>query len=164
MEESPLADSQPKELLPQEVGKEAVLRPLEEKKSKNMMKVIGIFLGAIIIIGAGVATGNKLAGGKATSKGLTGKAKVVKTEKSVGSTDTKTFRDSTEGTLERGGLNEEGTHHLVRPGGDSQTAYLTSSVIDLDQYIGKKVKVFGETFTAQTAGWLMDVGKIELLE
>lgn len=164
MEESPLADSQPKELLPQEAGKEVALRPLEEKKSKNMMKVIGIFLGAIIIIGAGVATGNKLAGGKAISRGLTGKAKVVKTEKSVGSTDTKTFRDSTEGTLESGGIDGEGTHHLVRPGGESQTAYLTSSVIDLDQYVGKKVKIWGETFSAQKAGWLMDVGKIELLE
>ena len=37
---------------------------------------------------------------------------------------------------------------------------LTSVNIDLD----KKVKVWGETNTAQEAGWLMDVGKLELLE
>jgi hypothetical protein len=52
----------------------------------------------------------------------------------------------------------------VREGGPSQTAYLVSSVIDLDSYAGKKVKVWGETFAAKKVSWLMDVGKIEILE
>jgi len=52
----------------------------------------------------------------------------------------------------------------LRPGGESQTAYLTSSVLDLDEYVGKKVKVFGETFGSSQVGWLMDVGKVEVVE
>lgn len=143
---------------------ETLIRPLEEKEPKIWMKRFGITLGAVIIIGAGIATGNLLANQKRGQIIGGGKAKVIKTEKMVGSTDTKTFRDSAEGVLEKGGIDGEGSHHLTREGGPSQTAYLTSSVVDLDQYVGKKVKVFGETFTAQKAGWLMDVGKIEILE
>lgn len=75
----------------------------------------------------------------------------------------KVLRDSAEGTLESGGIDGEGTHKLIRPGGVSQTVYLTSSLLDLEQYIGKKVKVWGETFAAKKAGWLMDVGKVEVL-
>lgn len=84
--------------------------------------------------------------------------------KVVGSSDTKTFKDSAEGTVKAGGINEEGTHRLLRSGGESQTVALTSSVLDLIQFEGKKVKVWGETFAAQKAGWLMDVGKVELQE
>jgi hypothetical protein len=53
---------------------------------------------------------------------------------------------------------------LERAGGPSQDVYLTSSTISFDEYVGKKVKVWGETFSAKTAGWLMDVGRLELLE
>jgi len=74
------------------------------------------------------------------------------------------FKDTTIGVLERGGIDGEGTHHLVREGGPSQNAYLTSSVLDLDQFVGKKVQVWGETFKGQKAGWLMDVGRIKILE
>lgn len=75
----------------------------------------------------------------------------------------KVLRDSAEGTLESGGIDGEGTHKLIRPGGVSQTVYLTSSLLDLEQYTGKKVKVWGETFAAKKAGWLMDVGKVEVV-
>lgn len=81
----------------------------------------------------------------------------------VGSGDTKVFKDSAEGELQIGGINGEGTHRLIRAGGESQTVYLTSSVLDLSQFEGKNVKVWGETFAAQKAGWLMDVGKVEVL-
>lgn len=87
----------------------------------------------------------------------------VTTGKSVGSADTKTFPDSAEGQLESGGLNGEGTHKLIRPGGDNQTVYLTSSVLGLDQFAGKKVKVWGKTYSAKKAAWLMDVGRVEVL-
>jgi hypothetical protein len=88
----------------------------------------------------------------------------VKTATEVGVNDAKTFKDSAAGKLAKGGVDGEGTHHLVRVGGSSQTVYLTSSVVDLDQFVGKKVKVFGQTFAAQNAGWLMDVGKVEVLQ
>jgi len=37
-----------------------------------------------------------------------------------GSNDTKTFKDTAEGTLKEGGIDGEGAFHLERPGGDSQ--------------------------------------------
>lgn len=75
-----------------------------------------------------------------------------------------TFSDSAEGIVEKGGLNGEGSHKLIRPGGTTQTVYLTSSVVDLDQLVGHKVEIWGETFSAQKAGWLMDVGRVKVLE
>lgn len=80
-----------------------------------------------------------------------------------GSDDLKTFKDITEGTLKEGGIDGEGAFHLERPGGESQNVYLTSSIVDLSKYIGKKIKVWGQTQKAQKAGWLMDVGRIEVL-
>ncbi|MCL4364319.1 hypothetical protein M1328_03710 [Patescibacteria group bacterium] len=88
-------------------------------------------------------------------------AKAVKT---VGIADKKTFKDQAEGTLKEGGIDGEGSFHLERPGGPSQNVYLTSSTVDLSQYIGKKVRVWGETFSAEKAGWLMDVGLVEILK
>lgn len=79
----------------------------------------------------------------------------------------RTFRDESSGVIEKNDALDkyaQGTHKLIRPGGESQTAYLTSSVLDLDQYVGKKVKVFGETFGSSQVGWLMDVGKVEVVE
>ena len=74
------------------------------------------------------------------------------------------FKDSAEGYLEVGGLDGEGSHKLLRPGGESQTVYLTSSVTDLTQLAGTEIKVWGETFKGQKAGWLMDVGRVEVLK
>lgn len=82
----------------------------------------------------------------------------------VGSEDLKTFKDMVEGKLEKGGIDGEGQFHLVRPGGASQNVYMTSSIVDLSIFIEKKVKVWGETQKAQKAGWLMDVGRVEVLE
>lgn len=74
------------------------------------------------------------------------------------------FKDSAEGYLEVGGIDGEGSHKLLRPGGESQTVYLTSSVTDLTELAGSEVKVWGETFKGQKAGWLMDVGRVEVLK
>lgn len=127
-----------------------------EKKQK-----LGTYFGALIIIVAGIFTGYFLSQSKPSSLGGT---KVIETEKVVGSTDTKIFKDSAEGILEKGGIDGEGTHKLIRPGGESQTVYLTSSVIDLDKFVGKKVKAWGETFATEKAGWFMDVGRLEIIQ
>lgn len=82
----------------------------------------------------------------------------------IGSDDTKTFKDVAEGVLKGGGIDGEGAYHLVRPGGDSQNVYLTSSIVDLSLVVGKKVKVWGQTQSAKHAGWLMDVGRVEILQ
>jgi len=81
-----------------------------------------------------------------------------------GSPDESTFKDSAEGYLELGGVNGEGSHHLLRAGGPTQTVYLTSSMTDLDKFQGMEVKLWGETFKAQNAGWLMDVGRVQVVK
>lgn len=81
-----------------------------------------------------------------------------------GSSDEKTFRDSAEGIIQPGGIAGEGSHHLERGEDKSQWVYLTSSVIDLDNFVGTKVTIWGETFGGKKAGWLMDVGRLKVLE
>jgi hypothetical protein len=48
--------------------------------------------------------------------------------------------------------------------GEDKYVYLTSTVIDLQSFVGKKVKVWGETLSGLHAGWLMDVGKIKVVK
>lgn len=131
----------------------------------NMSKKLTL-VATVLIIVLGVLTGYLLSvktGLNLTKEGLP-QALSGSGKKAVGSADIKTFKDSAEGELDRGGINGEGTHKLIRPGGKSQTVYLTSSVLNLDEFVGKKVKVWGETFSAEKAGWLMDVGRLEILE
>lgn len=140
--------------------KEELIKPVETKVPMKMQPmIIGVYISLIVL---GMGTGYLLS--RVGSPTVSGKPTMIKTDKSVGSTDTKTFKDSAEGVIEKGGVDREGTHKLTREGGPSQTAYLLSSVVDLDSYVGKKVRVWGETFAAKKAAWLMDVGRIELLE
>ena len=99
-----------------------------------------------------------------SGKSLPGNASVVQNSKEAGIKDEKAFSDNAIGRLEVNDENGEGSHKLIRPGGKSQTAYLTSSVIDLNQFTGKCVQVWGQTFTAQKAGWFLDVGRVKLLD
>ncbi len=81
-----------------------------------------------------------------------------------GSPNEDDFKDNAQGILQDGGIGNEGSHHLVRPGGVSQNVYLTSSVTDLSKFIGMEVEVWGETFAGEQAGWLMDVGRVKVLD
>ncbi len=137
---------------------------MEEQSDKKMTRrVVGVVYAVLIVLG--IATGYLLSKNSQLVGDGSGNTNIFgKTDQTIGSTDTKTFKDSAEGTLEKGGINGEGTHKLIRQGGESQTAYLVSSSVDLDVFVGKKVKVWGETFAAKKAAWLMDVGKVELLK
>lgn len=138
-------------------------QPAPEKKFSVNFKKFFPFLGILLVIGAGVLTGYFLSrkGGAISPAAAPG---AVQKEKEIGSTDIETFRDTATGVIEKGGLNGEGSHKLIREGGPSQTAYLTSSIIDLDMFVGKKVQVWGETYKGQKAGWLMDVGRVKILD
>lgn len=70
--------------------------------------------------------------------------------------------DTAEGKLVEGGIGGEGTHHLEREGGATKYVYLTSSVIDLQSFVGKNVEVWGETQASKKAGWLMDVARVQV--
>jgi hypothetical protein len=134
-------------------------------KKKLLMTIAGV----AVVVALGVASGWGLVqvrGGGKMAKG--GKVVSFKGDEvtEAGIADEETFRDSAEGVLEvnDGSITKEGTHMLIRPGGESQTAFLTSSVVNLDDFVGKKVKVWGETFAGQSAGWFMDVGRIKVVE
>lgn len=86
----------------------------------------------------------------------------IKAGMTFGATDADTFRDDAVGVLVEGGIEGDGSHHLARPFQDP--VYLTSSIIDLDLFIGHKITVWGETNDARYAGWLMDVGRIKVEE
>lgn len=87
----------------------------------------------------------------------------LKKGKVIGTVDKNTFKDKAEGILKEGGIDGEGNFHLERSGGFSQNVYLTSGTVDLAQFVGKKIRVWGATFQGQKAGWLMDVGSVEIL-
>lgn len=126
------------------------------------MKVIIVLLVAALL---GVSTGYVFAGGTnkpISGDSLTNKSQVQKGQK-YGAGNTAAFKDSAEGVLKKGGLDGEGEYHLQRPGGESQNVYVTSSTVDLSLFVNKKIKVRGQTFQAQKAGWLMDVGQVEVL-
>jgi hypothetical protein len=131
-------------------------------------KLLPIIL-SVIVIGLGVLTGYFFAGKEESAEVTAGGTGVVSEEKIIagaefGIKDTSTFKDTATGVLEEGGHDGEGTHKLIREGGPSQTVYLTSSVLDLSQFAGRKIQVWGQTMTAQKVAWLMDVGKIKVLE
>lgn len=126
-------------------------------KTQSARIIVGVY---VVLVLLGIGTGYLLSHSNITGVGV--KPGIVNTAKVSGSTDTTTFKDSATGVIQKGGTDGEGTHQLIRDGGPSQTVTLMSSVVDLDQYVGKKVKVFGQTMAAQKAAWLMDVGRVEL--
>ncbi len=91
-------------------------------------------------------------------------ASAVKVGDVFGARDEKTFTDQAEGILQPGGIDGEGSHHIERGSNASQWVYVTSSITDLNNYVGHKVKVWGQTNAGKKAGWLMDVGRLEVLE
>lgn len=137
-------------------------KTVEEGKT-TASKKSNLIIPIVIAVILGIGTGVFLTKQKSTAS-VNGIPKIIQTEKIIGST-AKNFKDNAEGILQRNDSKviTEGTHKLVR-GDESQTVYLTSSVVDLDKYAGSKIKAWGETFKGQKAAWLMDVGKIEILQ
>lgn len=135
-------------------------------KSVYSPKIIALLVLVVIL---GVLSGYFLSGSNKSAQNLaSGNANILNLSTApkgtvVGTNDTSTFKDTVQGALKQGGIDGEGAFHLVRPGGDSQNVYLTSSIVDLSKFVDKKIKVWGQTQKAQHAGWLMDVGKVEVL-
>jgi hypothetical protein len=152
----------------QKSPKKELLHNLSSSKRNGNSMAKPLILTIVIVLILGVGTGYIASNVGSTKKGpisinSSSSSGSIGKGFTAGVTDTKAFPDSAEGKLEAGGIDGEGAYHLVRPGGDSQNVYLTSSAVDLSQFIGKKIKVWGQTQSADKAGWLMDVGKIEVL-
>jgi hypothetical protein len=150
------------------MSKEHLIHSMDSKSgSKDKAPASMIVIMVVLALALGSATGffaSKVFAGKTTAMTASTEegAAAGDGEKSAGIMDTKQFKDSGEGTLREGGIEGEGNFHLERPGGESQNIYLTSSAVDLSKFVGKKVKVLGKTFEGEKAGWLMDVGYIEV--
>lgn len=135
-----------------------IVNPISKGGSK---KILPYILGSLLVVLVGVGTGWLIAGNK---DGSTNPGAVKTTEKMAGVKDTTEFKDTATGMLEEGGISGEGQYHLTRSGGVSQTVYLTSTSVDLSSFVGKNVQVWGQTLSARKAGWLMDVGKVQVVE
>jgi len=135
-----------------------------QKSADPVKKVWPYLVGALLIVLVGVGAAWMIAGkmnGGSSSSAAPG-AKVTST--SAGELDPSVKYDTATGTLQTGGLNGEGTFHLVRDGGPSHYVYLTSSVVDLNSFVDKKVQIWGETEASKKVGWLMDVAKVQVTQ
>lgn len=143
-----------------------VMQPPKKSKLTSIMVIVGIVLG----LGTGFFVAQKrllMAGGTSIISGNTKELTSttnVKVGDTFGSADEKTFRDQAEGILMAGGIDGEGSHHIERGANKTQWVYVTSSVVDLDLLVGDRVTIWGETNQGKKAGWLMDVGKLKVLE
>ena len=163
---------------PVEAQEDATFIPATQEKLRTPMPkkskpTIALPIIALVVILMGVGTGfalskampNKASQSTSTTSSLPqGEDAAVETGKIYGSENKDTFPDTGIGVLEKGGIDGEGSHRLLKEGGPTQTIYLTSSVLDLDPFIGHKVEVWGETYAALKAAWLLDVGSVEVLE
>jgi hypothetical protein len=146
---------------------EHIMREFPDNKAAKSKSKDMLFAWVFFAVLAGIATGWLFSGKKAIEAqkvSETGAVVSTDTKAEVGVLNNSVNYSEAEGKLVEGGIQGEGTHHLERDGGPSQNAYLTSTVIDLQSYVGKKVHVWGETNSAQKGGWLMDVAKIKVLD
>ena len=148
-----------------------IVRSLDKKKKSKFGKYTGM-ISVLMMVALGVGSGFLVAQLSLATGVVDKKVEVAELQEDaeitkglvVGANDKRQFPDEAEGVLVEGGIDGEGTHHLERPGGVSQNVYLTSSNVDLQKFVGRNVKVDGKTFSAEKAGWLMDVGQLEVLE
>ena len=148
-------------------------QPVSRPASKISLKVIslillfslatGFWLSRLLPLSKSSSSNLLSLGQQSISTDTISSADQIQVGKLYGDTDT-VFKDSATGTIEKGSINGVGTHILNREGGVSQRAVLTSSVVDLDLFIGHKVEVKGQTNSSPKTAWLMDVGSVKVLE
>lgn len=144
-----------------------VMEPVKKSKVLPMVISIGVVLGlatGFFIAQRQLLIANGGASLTASSTQELTSATNVKVGDIFGSADEKTFRDQAEGILMSGGIDGEGSHHIERGANKTQWVYITSSVVDLDLLVGDRVTIWGETNQGKKAGWLMDVGRLKVLE
>jgi hypothetical protein len=138
-----------------------IVRPVQTS-NRNPMLIATAF---VVVLG-GLLVGWLISGKKTntTNPSVQSSSTVSDSGKEAGAKDTSKFKDGPIGTLQVGGIKGEGTYHMDRPGGATQTVYLTSTVIDMAPFVGKKVQVWGETQASKYAPWFMDVVKIKVVD
>jgi hypothetical protein len=169
-EHQPILNHAPAEMHPAHGAMHAPHKPLMTKMNTKKNKWMAPVLSILVVL-AGVGTGWFLSGANAKTGSSTAntstqqKDAVKQSDTEAGMEDTSGFeKESPIGKLVKGGIDGEGQYHLERDGGPSQNVYLTSTVIDLASFEGKKIQVWGNSLSGKKAGWLMDVGKVKVVE
>jgi hypothetical protein len=145
--------------------KKPLVKPLISKRSKKA--TFFMILSSFLVVVLGVVTGWFLAGKGKTVANESNNSSQTSSNKEIeeaGLGDEKSYASTTEGVLKKGGIKGEGTHYIDRGLGENKYVYLTSSVVDLDSFVDKKVTVWGETISAKYASWMIDVGKIKVVK
>ena len=148
--------------VPQPTQPQEILKSFTAQGKKGNKTFLMAFGAIVVLIGLG--SGFLLSGNKLSSVGTPTVPGSKTNTMEAGIADEATFKDTATGVVREGGIKGEGTHHLEREGGDDQNVYLTSTVIDLQSFVGKKVQAWGQTISGKNAGWLMDVGKLKVVE
>lgn len=147
---------------------ESFLMKINDKTFAATISILAVVFGVVTGFGVHSLQASRTTDTAQTNNGGSGeniKSQVAEGSISKGDvfgTDAENFSDNATGYLVEGGLDGEGSHRLLRPGGESQTVYLTSSITDMSDFEGMEIQVWGETFKGQKAGWLMDVGRVEV--
>lgn len=146
---------------------ETITKPIEPSSpAGKWSKIVPVILIVVVVV-IGIATGFVLS---TTNKSQSAPSALLEAESvtpEIKENLSQTFSDEAQGVLEKNTELDryaQGPWILIRPGGEDQRAYLTSTVLDLDEYVGKEVKVYGETFGSSQVGWLLDVGKVEVVK
>ncbi|MCR4326668.1 MAG: hypothetical protein NUV52_03365 [Candidatus Roizmanbacteria bacterium] len=129
-------------------------------RSNNLPLIIAVILALVLGTTTGYIVKTRFANAVPMMQNSDGTGGAA--SQALGTKNTKLFPDDATGIVRKGGVDDEGTHHLERKGGPSQNVYLTSSSVDLTKLVGKTVTVWGKTYAAEKAGWLMDVGYVEV--
>ncbi len=146
---------------------DSLVKPLSEERVKNKiiwLVALVFMLGTVSGWGLFRATSSPKTGGGDQAVAQLQEGEAVEVGKIYGAKKADSFADTAKGVVESNEGGVEGTHKLMREGGESQTVHLTSSVLDLDMFIDHQVNIWGETFSSEKVGWLMDVGRAEVLK
>lgn len=141
-----------------------IVKKFPQKKESPLFSVIAIAVVLFLGVGTGWAFAKKSTTTTSNTPATVTTSNSVNTTTEAGINDSSAFPDSAQGILTEGGIGGEGTHHLDRGMGAAKDVYLTSTVINLQSFVGKKVEVQGQTISGKKAGWLMDVGKVKVIE
>lgn len=125
-----------------------------------------LVVGAVMIVLMGSVVGYGLSRSKITKASKEGNISPgqIKTSTEAGYQDTKLFESIVTGVIKKGGLQGDGTHSLIQDSNPKNPAALLSSVVDLDEYIDKHVQVWGRSQKGLKAAWLLEVGRVKILE
>ena len=141
-----------------------VLKSFSSANDSSKKNTLVMALTSFVVVILGVGTGYVLAGPvKSEGMGTQNTPEQVEVKEGEAGLDESqaSEKEAPIGILKEGGIEGEGMYHLERPGGPTKNVYLTSTVLNLQSFVDKKVQVWGDTLAGAKAGWLMDVVKIK---